>query len=316
MCLIAVIGISSIVRYQFQPFPITPPSFVSTTHNNTNDNYETHPPSSPAYAVPSAQWLIATECAAQSQTRRNIIRTTWQTLYKDPHRRTTTRFILSGYDPLWESLIQEENATHGDIIKLDGLDPSPQTSNRVKFMELLTYLVARGERYAWISKVDDDAFLEARMFYHQYLNDDEQQQRSINDNKNDNYKNNSVLISMKNIQNYPFPWPGGAFYTVSWPLALLLASHHSSHGGHEDQETPEDVRVGKYLYDGEIEFEYREMPREEMFEIPVPGARIPHTITGRAIVVHFLKEHETYLRVARVFGETGFTGEALEGWTE
>lgn len=278
--LIAAFGIISILAFQYQPFNYF--SLASTGKTSASSSH--------------ARWLIATECAAKSQTRRNVIRATWQTLYRDP--RFKMRFILSDYDPLWEGLIHEENATYGDIIKLEGLDPSPKISNRIKFMELLKYLVSRGETYSWVSKVDDDAFLEAKRFYDQYLEGQPEE--------------NLTLISMKNRHEAGFDWPGGAFYTVSWKLVERLTKIHS---GQQDLETPEDVRVGMYLHDGKVQYDYKEMPREEMFEIPVKKARIPHKITKAAILIHFLKDHDTFLQVSHLFGKEGYNGEALNEWT-
>ena len=278
-----MIGIFLILAYEFQPLN----SISSALKDKIKaSSLNTH-----------ADWLIATECAAKSQTRRNVIRATWQRLYKDS--RFKTRFVLSDYDPLWDSLIQEENATYGDIIKLEGLDPSPKISNRIKFMELLNYLVSRGETYSWVSKVDDDAFLEATKFYEQYLEGQS--------------ADNLTLISMKNRHEDGYAWPGGAFYTASWKLVEKLAEIHM---GQQDRETPEDVRVGMYLHNGKVKYEYKEMPRSEMFEIPIKGARIPHKITKAAILIHFLKDHDTYLEVSHLFGKQGFNGEALKDWTE
>ena len=184
-------------------------------------------------------------------------------------------------------------------------------------MELVSYLAERGERWGWVSKVDDDAFLEAQKFWDRYL-DARTPAAGWTNKENPDAKANSnntlTLISMKNRHDFPFDWPGGAFYTVSWPLAEKLAEIHQEQR-EKDKETPEDVRMGKYLSEAKVEYEYREMPREEMFEIPVKGARIPHRITREAIVVHFLKDHDTYLQVADLFGEGGYKGAALKDWT-
>ena len=245
------------------------------------------------------QWLIATMCAAKSQTRRNVIRATWQTLYQNPLFKP--RFILSDYDTLWEPLIKRENETYGDLVKLEGLDPSPTIANRIKAMELFKHLVTRGEEYAWVSKIDDDAFLEADKFYKQYLSTAP--------------VSNATLISIANRNDkYPdFDWPGGAFYTLSWSLVRQIVQIHAEQ---VDLDTPEDVRVGKYLHDANVVFDYVKMDREAFLEIPVAEARIPHKITKSAVLVHFLKDDETYLEVSGVFGKDGYTGEPLKNWTE
>ena len=245
------------------------------------------------------KWLIATMCPASAFSRRNVIRSTWQRLYKN--EAFEPRFILSEYESVWEPLIKKENETYGDIVKLDGLDPSPQVSNRIKAMELFKHLVAQGKQYSFVSKVDDDSFLEAGKFYDEFL-----EKAS---------PTNETLISIKNRnEKYPdFDWPGGAFYTLSWGLVEHIARIHSEQ---KDTETPEDVRVGKYLSDAKVDFDFVDLKPEEMLEIPIQGARIPHKINRKTILVHFLKDDETYLRVAGVFDGDGYTGQMLEDWTD
>ena len=265
------------------------------------------------YVSSQPQWLIATMCAAKSQARRNIIRQTWQTLYQNPLYKT--RFVLSGYEDIWDPLIQKENDTYGDIITLKNLDPRPSMANMIKASELFKYLVSSGEKYAWVSKVDDDAFLLANKFYTEYLSTIATTSTTPTNN------NLSTLISIKNRNpTYSvFDWPGGAFYTLSWPLVEQIVTIHNSPAGQADLTTPEDVRIGKYLYDAKVDYDHIDMQNEKketFIEIPVEGARLPHKITKRAIVVHFLKSDETYLRVAGLFGKRGYNGGSLEDWTE
>ena len=287
---------------------LRPLSFPLPTSFNTLQE-EQHVSSQP-------QWLIATMCAAKSQARRNIIRQTWQTLYKDPLY--TTRFVLSGYDDIWDPLIQKENETYGDIIKLKNLDPRPSTANKIKALELFKYLVTSGQQYAWVSKLDDDAFLLADTFYTEYLSTITTTYSTSRMLEN---KNMSTLIAAKqrNPTYSEFDWPSGAFYTLSWPLIEQIVTIHDSPAGQDDITTPEDVRLGKYLYDAKTDFDFIEVQnerKETLIEIPVPEARLPHKITKRAIVVHFLKSDETYLRVAGLFGKKGYNGGSLEDWTE
>ena len=267
--------------------------------------------------IPSQpQWLIATMCAAQSQARRNIIRQTWQTLYRNPQY--TTRFVLSGYDDIWDPLIQKENETHGDIITLKNLDPRPSMATMIKPEELFKYLVTSGEKYAWVSKLDDDAFLLADTFNTEFLSSITTTSSTSTTLKNNN-PSTLIAVKTRNPTYSEFDWPGGAFYTLSWPLIEQIVTIHESPAGQADITTPEDVRIGKYLYDAKVDFDYIDLQNERnetLIEIPVSGARLPHKITKRAIVVHFLKSDETYLRVAGLFGKRGYNGGSLEDWTE
>ena len=249
-------------------------------------------------------WLIATMSPAKSSGRRNIIRSTWQSLYTNP--RYTTRFVLSDYNSVWDSLIAKENNTYGDIIRLEGLDPSPQVSNRIKAMELIKLIVSNarrgiGETYEWVSKIDDDAFLEADTFYSQYLNT--------------NHSNNCTLISRtgRTPEYGQFDWPAGAFYTLSWGLAERIAQLQTEH---PILDTPEDVLVGKHLFEANVDFDFINLPVEQMFDLRVEGANVPAKISRKAMLMHMIKDDELYLRVANLFDEDGYSGQQIEGLTE
>ena len=250
------------------------------------------------------RWLIATPCATSQQQRRNVIRTTWQSTYNNSLY--DTRFILSKDDGLWDPIIKEENETFGDIIQLKDLDPSPETSNRIKMVEFLKYLVLEVQhgtmqKYDWVSKIDSDAFLEANSFYNHFLNSME--------------TSNHTLIGRVSHNGGidEFDWPGGAFYTFSWQLVEKIV-HLANESPITD--VPEDVLVGRYLYDGKVKFDFVDLGEKLMFDIPVDNAYFPRKITNEAILVHFIKEDEQYLEVASLFDKNGYNGKQIDGWTE
>ena len=72
---------------------------------------------SPAATAPKAPvWLIVTISAAKSFERRNIIRATWQSLYKNPV--FETRFVIADPGEALLPIIEFENKTHGDLIMI------------------------------------------------------------------------------------------------------------------------------------------------------------------------------------------------------
>jgi hypothetical protein len=92
-------------------------------------------------------WLLATMSYAAAQSRRNIIRTTWQELYPpDPSRYELDlryRFVLA--NPGENSpLIAQENKTYGDIIVLDDLEENREIANTIK-----TWVIDF-ERWVWL----------------------------------------------------------------------------------------------------------------------------------------------------------------------
>ena len=105
----------------------------------------------------SPVWLIATISAAHSQRRRNIIRATWQTYYRNPV--ISTKFVISNPGDIWMPLIQQENETYGDLIMMADLEESAHIANTVKTLNFFTYLAAQGpSHYKFVSKLDDDSF--------------------------------------------------------------------------------------------------------------------------------------------------------------
>ena len=128
-------------------------------------------PSLPSLHAPSPKappvWLIATISPAHSQQRRNIIRATWQSLYDDPA--ITTRFVISDPGELWMPLIRHENATYGDLIILSHLEETAHIANTIKTVELFRYLVESGFHWDFVSKLDDDSFLDVFTFYHSFI---------------------------------------------------------------------------------------------------------------------------------------------------
>ena len=270
-------------------------------------------------------WLLATVSAYFSQRRRNIIRATWQTLYRNPA--FDTRFIIAKPSPLWQPLIKHENDTYGDLIILEDLEESASIANTIKSIEFLKHLVSNSDEasgaahtpppWEFISKIDDDSFLSASRFYQEFLLPrlHRQQQRDDDDDIDHNPNKNGTLIARRLVRSArPFDTPGGQFYTLSWDLVRLLASTHAQN---PRSDLAEDVLIGRLLYDANARFDFVELDDTRAFDVSDDGlGRLSKEnvdlgpMDGQALNPHKMKDDEMYLRVAGLFGADGFVGES------
>ena len=257
-------------------------------------------------------WLLATSSAYFSQRRRNIIRATWQTLYPNPA--FDTRFLIAKPSPLWQSLISHENDTYGDLIVLEELEESREVANTIKIVEFLKRLVAESKApgaappWKFVSKIDDDSFLSAECFYQEFLLPRIHQRHPDVD---------GTLIARRLIRtDRNFSTPGGQFYTLSWDLARLVAETHARN---PIVDLPEDVLIGRLLYEAEAKFDFVELDDSQAFDVTDDLKRLGKAnedlgpIDGAAINPHKMKDDETYLRVAGLFGKDGFVGNSTAG---
>lgn len=267
-------------------------------------------PLSPKEHHQNPTWLLATISPYSSQRRRNIIRATWQSLYANPDFQT--RFVIANPPPLWHPLIKHENDTYGDLIVLNHLEESAHIANTVKTVEFLKLLVANSKAprsdvpWKFVSKIDDDSFLEAERFYHLFLSE------RINQKHKDD--GNGTLIARRLTRSdRNFSTPGGQFYTLSWDLVRLVAETHARN---PIADLPEDMLIGKLLYDAEARFEFVELDDGQAFDVEDGlmrvgmGKEVLGPINGAAINPHKMKDDETYLRVAELFGKDGFVGDS------
>ncbi|KAE9973080.1 hypothetical protein EG328_004417 [Venturia inaequalis] len=258
-------------------------------------------------------WLIATISAAQSVQRRAIIRSTWQTLYKNDTT-FTTRFVLSNPGELWAPVIAVENATHGDIIILPDLKEDSHTANTVKSIEFLKYLTAGNTAYDFITKLDDDSYLDAHTFWKNYL-----QPRIAFDAGNAHSESPALnrTIIARTLRRSTWTYPGGQFYTMTWDLAVLLSQLHAKHPINDEHE---DVLVGRLLHEAGVEWQHVDLPNEIAFDFEEKDLRgdgtafakdgadlkgWKHAVGRGSVNPHKMKGDEEYLRVAACFDEEG-----------
>ncbi|CAF9938658.1 hypothetical protein IMSHALPRED_001041 [Imshaugia aleurites] len=263
-------------------------------------------------------WLLATISAYTSQRRRNIIRATWQTLYADPA--FDTRFVIAQPSPLWLPLIKHENDTYGDLIVLDQLNESAAVANTIKSIEFFKHLVARSAAqtpWKFVSKIDDDSFLSARRFYTDFLLPRlHPHPAATADDDDDDDASTGTLIArrLRTRADRNFSAPGGQFYTLSWDLVRLVAATHTQN---PITHLPEDVLIGRLLSDAHARFEFVELDDRQAFDVDEQMQRVgmEKEVLGEmdeaAVNPHKMKDDESYLRVAGLFGRDGFVGEEV-----
>lgn len=220
----------------------------------------------------------------------------------------TTRFVLAEPGPLWASVVAAENETYGDIIILNGLPEDRHTANTIKTMEFFKWLVMGGHQYTFVTKLDDDSFLNARQFMNNYL--EPMVKGSANAAKA------RKLIGRK-LEKEGFQYPGGQFYTATWDMVELLASLQSKYF---IDDRDEDVLIGELLFRAKQYWELTELGNKVAFDYDQNDARNAttawakdgsdqeawtHAVGRDAINPHKIKDDDTYLRVADCFNENG-----------
>lgn len=264
--------------------------------------------------IPSPPWLIATISAAESVQRRAIIRSTWQTLYKNDTI-FTTRFVLSNPGALWSPIIAAENATHGDIIILSDLKEDAHTANTIKSVEFLKYLTTSSNiTYDFVTKLDDDSYLDAHTFWKNYL------EPRIAFDAHKTHAESSALnrtIIARTLRRSTWTYPGGQFYTMTWDLAVLLTQLHTKHPINDEHE---DVLVGRLLHEAGVEWQHSDLPNEIAFDYEEKDLRGDGTAFARdgadlkgwrhavgrgSVNPHKMKGVEEYLKVAACFDKEG-----------
>ena len=264
-------------------------------------------------------WLIATMSAAWSQQRRNIIRATWQHTYRSSGHFDTVFVIAKTKDhDLWEPLIRQENATWGDLILLDHIEENRDIANTIKPIEFYKHLVHKheaegGEPWKFVSKVDDDSYLDATTFYNEFL----LPRLDCKDTIIARYLSWAAMTGDK----VDYPCPGGQFYTMSWDIVETLARLHTEN---PIQGLMEDGMLGKLLYEGKHPWELVRLNDSRAFDINedtfhgqgMPPERPdlgPVDAMTMAVNPHKMKKDESYLKVAALFDEHGFKNKNSSG---
>ena len=81
---------------------------------------------------------------------------------------------------------------------------------------------------------------------------------------------------------------------------------------------PEDVLVGRLLYEAEARFDFVELDDSQAFDVTddlkrlSKGNEVLGPMDAAAVNPHKMKDDEIYLRVAELFGKDGFVGASGE----
>jgi hypothetical protein len=254
-------------------------------------------------------WLIGTSITASNIQRRMMIRDTWQRLYKNDSI-ITTRFILSNPDELWAPVIEAENMTYGDITILPNVIDSKATATTIKPFEWYKALVAGSQRWAFISKIDEDSFLDATTFYREYLHP-----RLSTQGGRLTATNRTVIGRTLYKEGYTLP--GGQFFALSWDVVERLTELYTRNPITNDDE---DTLVGRYLYEANEKWQHIDLPNPVAFDYEAKellnadsafaarGANLnewTHAVGPGAINPHKMKKDEDYLKVAACYDEDG-----------
>lgn len=255
-------------------------------------------------------WLIATMSPAQAIQRRAIIRATWQALYSND---TVFRsvFFLARPPPGWEPVIEAENCTHGDLVVLDHIEESHYVATHTKPFEFYKWLVRNHQQYAFVSKADDDTFVDPIRFADQFL------YPLLDERSTDNIP--PVIIARKLPRRQKYPAPSGMLITMSWRMVKLLVKLHRQNPVNDH----EDGLVGRLLYERGVDYDFIELDNRIAFDTKEEDGEVikgektawapaganltarKHGVGPGALVPHKLKTDEEYLRVAACFGPDG-----------
>ncbi|KAL9102663.1 MAG: hypothetical protein Q9163_002217 [Psora crenata] len=257
------------------------------------------PPSDP-------KWLLAIFLGPSKAARRAILRSTWATRFPNPAYEY--RFILGNYSNSAEApSIDAENATFGDIWVIeDFMNENPETANSIKNMELFKYMVKyegiRLRRYDFVSKVDDDNWLNIPPYFDAFI------APRLPGGVKYNPSHNLTMIGRPMNWGQDYVYASGRMYTISWPLLEFFAKKYTMN---PLTGKTEDEVAGLYLYEDQVVHEYVPVELEQAWDIG-----IEYLVNNETILIHCIKDDETLLEVSTMFDDHGrWNGKRIHGLT-
>ena len=256
-------------------------------------------------------WLLITSSASDDFQRRLLVRWSWVSLFQRSGIFDHI-FAVSSTDPVLLPLIKKENETFGDILLLDHIEDTAWTANHIKpfeFFKKVTTEGWKGRTYDFVSKVDQDSFVDPVRTWNKYLKG----RMGLSGIKKDR-----VMMSMPHDQFCQCPAPQGGFYTLSWDFAKLIGRLYEKMEKPEDIEQ-EDCMAGRFPTDAGEQYEFVPMDTEESFDVVgEKGNAIARDWTkgqvqrghlsnvSKAIFFHQMKEEWKWLAVKELFDEDGW----------
>lgn len=204
-------------------------------------------------------------------------------------------------------MIEQENVTYDDLVILP-LEETRQIANTIKSIEFFMKLLSRTKRWAFVSKIDDDSFLDVDAFYHRFL------QESMDVDPGDPTSTTEVhrhaMIGTR-LHNFGVDYAGGQFYTLPRvTLELLVKTYIDEPVTQYD----EDVLNGILLQKAGAQWRLVEMDHAMAFDF-APHGNSPlakadenltlwsHGVRPDAIILHKMKDDEMYLKVANLWSD-------------
>jgi hypothetical protein len=242
-------------------------------------------------------WMIGTIIAYYDQDRRDIIRNSWQRLYG--RYNATFRFVIGRPSEEYMPIIRLENSTYGDIICICHLEENFHNAATMRPVEFFRHLKEHSQPYTYVSRIDGDAFLNVAAFWDKYLKPNLADPRRI------------IIARDTYPMNFPFPVPGGQFYTLSWDLLNINIRLYDKNP--IDYEN-DDMIFGQLMYEAQEEYKLIDLFCYVAFDYN-PNVtdvnRWEHMVTESSINPHKMKTRESYLEVASMFDEKGVNIAAL-----
>ena len=242
--------------------------------------------------------------------RRAAIRATWATRFQNPA--WECRFVIGSLrDSPWASLIKFENSTYGDIIELEDFYPeTADRANHIKMLSTYKYLVEQekvtGRHYDFISKVDDDNWLNILPFYETWI---EPRLPGGQYYKLDPW----TVIGRPFVYGRPFAYTSGRMYTISWPIAKMLARKFAADPDrdYEESHLAEDMIPEYFLYTDNIAHEFLPMEVDQAWDIG-----LENIVKIDTILIHCIKDDERLVEMSSIFNDRGrWNGKLINGLT-
>ena len=253
-------------------------------------------------------WLLAILLAPSKVSRRTIIRDTWATRFPNPAYEY--RFILGNYSNDAEAAkVDAENATFGDIWAIeDYINENQETANHIKNLELFKYMVkyegTRLRRYDFVSKIDDDVWLNILPYFDAFITP-----RLPGGLKHN--PQNLTIIGRPMNWGKDYVYASGRMYTLSWPLLEFFARKYAADPLRGEK--TEDQAIGSYLYEDHVVHEYVPVELEQAWDI---GMEYLVNSESDTLLIHEINSDETLLEVSTIFDERGrWNGKHIPGLT-
>jgi hypothetical protein len=247
--------------------------------------------------ITSNKLLIGVSSKSSDFQRRQLIRAHQINRYNSSLYDITWKFVMFTPKSQYLESIRHENNTYGDIIILTSYNDSREDSRTYKPFEWFKYVEKSMPMYKYVAKLDTDCFLNIPLFWKGYFNETVQEL-------------DYAIVALFIEQVGKFVWPMGAFEAISWKTMLALNRLYEKVNITDEAE---DLQLGWYLYDAEINFTKIAFPTELAYDFR-QGCNPSwwSDVSYNALRIHELKLESDYINVANCFNATGVDKNMVE----